>query len=309
VCTRSIVGLMVALACAGVAAEGPATLEVVVPEGTVSVGDRVPVRVVARGGDGLLWGELRVVVPTGGPWELVDGPQTVAGARPPAWQVELAPMELGEVPLPDFQVTVRPPDGEPQDVTPASTPSLQVASVLPTDQEAEPAPLKDPVGVEGLPWEWLVPALMVLVPLVAVAAWWLRRRRSKISTDPAFRLPPLEQLKALLEELEPRIGREPAEGLCDRLASGFRRYLERRTGEPALEMTSFELRGLARGRGWPEAVQRSIHRVMEVADGVRFGRKRVVEAELKAAVSAAGEAASDLEYHLDALEQRLEAAS
>jgi hypothetical protein len=301
--------LAVALACVGVAAEGPVTLEVVVPEGTVSVGDRVPVRVVARGGDGWLWGELRVVVPTGGPWEVVDGPRTVAGARPPAWQVELAPMELGEVVLPDFQVTVRPPEGEPQDVTPASTPSLQVASVLPTDEQAEPAPLRDPVGVQGLAWEWLVPALMALVPVLALAAWWMRRRRSRIATDATFRLPPLEQLTALLQELEARVGREPAEGFCDRLAGGLRRYLERRTGEPALEMTSFELRVLARRDGWPEAVQRSIHRVMEVADGVRFGRKRVVEAELKAALTAAGDAANGLEHHLDVLEQRLEEAS
>jgi hypothetical protein len=306
---RSCVGLGVALFCAGVAAEEPATLEVVVPEGTVSVGDRVPVRVVARGGDGWLWGDLQVVVPTRGPWEVVDGPQTVVGTRPPAWQVELVPMELGEVALPSFQVTVRPPEGEPQNVTPASIPSVQVASVLPTDEQAEPAPLRDPVGVRGFPWEWLVPALLVLVPLLAVVAWWLRRRRSKIGTDPAVRLPPLEQLRALLEELEARVGREPAEGLCDRLAGGFRRYLESRTGEPALEMTSFELRGLARRNGWPESVQRSIHRVMEVADGVRFGRKRVVDAELKAAVLAAGEAATELEHHLDALEQRLEAAS
>ncbi len=304
-----IVMLAVVVATLGAAAEEPATLEIVVPEGTVTVGDRVPVRVVARGGDDWLWGELQVVVPTAGPWEVVDGPEPVAGARPPAWQLELAPMELGEVALPEFQATVRPPGGDPQDVTPAWIPSVRVASVLPPDEQADPAPLRDPVGVKGFPWEWLVPTLIALFPLFAVLAWWLRRRRSKIGTDSTVRLPPLEQLRALLEELEARVGREPAEGLCDRLAGGFRRYVERRTGEPALEMTSFELRGLARRSGWPDGVQRSIHRVMEVADGVRFGRKRVVEAELKAAVLAAGEAANELENHLDRLEHQLEAAS
>lgn len=308
-CTRLIVILTVALACVTVGAEESATLEVVVPDGTVSVGDRVSVRVVARGGDGWLWGELQVTVPDRGPWEVVDGPSPVAGARPPVWQVVLAPMELGEVALPDFQVTVRPPGGEPRIVTPVSSPSLQVASVLPPDEPAEPAPLRDPVGVRGFPWEWLVPAVIVILPLVALLAWWLRRRKTKTEADPVLKLPPLEQLQVLLEELAARVGREPAEGLCDRLAGGFRRYLERRTGEPALEMTSFELRGLARRSGWPEAVQRSIHGVMVVADGVRFGRKRVSEAELKAAVLAAGEAANGLEHHLDVVDERLEAAS
>ncbi len=308
-CTRVVVVLAIALAGVPVGAEEPATLEVVVPEGTVSVGDRVPVRVVARGGEGWLWGELQVAVTDRGPWEVVDGPRPVAGARPPAWQVVLAPMELGAVALPEFQVTVRPPEGEPLTVAPSATPSLQVASVLPPDEQVEPAPIRDPVGVGGFPWEWLLPAVIMVIPLAAVVAWWLRRRRSRIATDAASRLPPLEQLRALLEELETRVGREPAEGLCDRLAGGFRRYLERRTGEPAQEMTSFELRGLARRSGWPEAVQRSIHRVMVVADGVRFGRKRVAEAELKAAVLAAGEAATGVERHLEALEHRLEAAS
>jgi hypothetical protein len=301
--------LVAALVGVVAAAEQPATLEVVVPDGAVRVGDRVQVRVVARGGDGSLWGELEVVAPTGGAWEVVDGPAAVAGARPPAWQVVLSPMELGEVPLPEFKVTLRPPEGEQRDVTAESTPSVQVASVLPEGEQVEPAPLRDPVGVYGFPWEWLVPALLVLVPLLAAAAWWLRRRRARTVADPGLRLPPLQQLKALLEELEAKVGREPAEGLCDRLAGGLRRYLERRTGEPALEMTSFELRGLARRSGWPDAVQRSIHRVMEVADGVRFGRRRVAEDELRAAVIAAGETADELERFLDALARRLEEAS
>lgn len=303
------VALAALLVCLGVAAEEPPTLEVTAPDGAVSVGDRVSVRVVARGGDEWLWGDLQVVAAAGGPWEVINGPQTVAGTRPPAWRVELAPMELGEVALPEFKVTARPPEGEPQEVTSAATPSVQVASVLPTDDQVEPAPLRDPVGVKGFPWEWLVPALIVLLPLAALAAWWWRRRRSRSVTDSGVRLPPFPQLRALLEELAARVGRDPAEGLCDRLAGGFRRYLERRTGEPALEMTSFELRGLARRSGWPEPVQRSIHRVMEVADGVRFGRRHVVEAELKAAIAAAGDAASELERHLDELAQRLEEAS
>ena len=46
---------ILAAACAAFAGEPPA-LEVVVPEAAVSVGDLVPVRVMARGGKDLMWG-------------------------------------------------------------------------------------------------------------------------------------------------------------------------------------------------------------------------------------------------------------
>ena len=94
-------------------------------------------------------------------------------------------------------------------------------------------------------------------------------------------LPPLAELEALASELEERVGREPADGVCDRLAAGLRHYLERRTGEPAEEMTSFELRLLARDRGWPETTQRLVQRVMGVADGIRFGRRPSTDEELR----------------------------
>lgn len=306
---RSIAAIALCLVALQADGEERPALEVTAPDGAVTVGDLVPVRVSARGGDDWLWGELQVRVEKLGPWEVVDGPRAVAGARPLAWELVLAPMEVGELDLPELTSSVRSPDGEAVTVRAEVIPKVEIGSVLPPEGEVEPAPVKDPIGVRGFPWEWVVPVAAGAAPVLALLLWWLHRRRKSAADDPGFRLPPIDQLHLLLSELETKVGREPAAGICDRLASGFRRYLERRTGEPAQEMTSFELRRLARRSAWPEPVERSIHRVMEVVDGVRFGRRRVAEAELKGAVKAAGEAGQGLESHLVALEQELEAAS
>ncbi len=307
--SRSIAAIVLCLVALQADGEERPVLEVSVPDRAVTVGDRVGVQISARGGDDWLWGELQVRVEKLGPWEVVDGPRTVAGARPPVWELVLAPMEVGEIDLPELTSSVRSPDGEAVTVRAEVIPKVEVGSVLPPEGEVEPAAVKDPIGVRGFPWEWVLPAAVGAAPVLALLLWWFSRRRRRTAADPGLGMPPIDQLQLLLSELETKVGREPAAGICDRLASGFRRYLERRTGEPAQEMTSFELRRLARGSAWPEPVQRSIHRVMDVADGVRFGRRRVAEAELKDAVGAAREAAQGLESHLVASEQELEAAS
>jgi hypothetical protein len=287
------------LAAAGLSAQAPPALELSVPEGTFTVGDTVPVRVAARGGQGLLWGELRVELQNDGPWELVDGPRPVVGSRPPAWELSLAPMAVGEQPLPTISVSARPQGGEPLAVAAESPPTVAVASVLPPDEEVAPAPLRDPLGVRGFPWEWVLPIGIALLPLVALAAW--RRRRGPTDEEAlAARLSPLEQLQALAGELGKLIGTEPAETVCDGLAAGVRRYLERRSGEPAQEMTSHELRMLARSSKWPEPAQRSLGQVMSVVDGVRFGRRPTAAADLRGAIDRAVEVGTALESHFDA---------
>jgi len=81
----------------------PALLEVTVSATSPRIGDRVLVRVAARGGEDLMWGELKVGIEAEGPWALVDGPREMAGARPPVWELVLAPMAVGELSLPDLR--------------------------------------------------------------------------------------------------------------------------------------------------------------------------------------------------------------
>jgi hypothetical protein len=296
---------MLALGAGPVVADGPA-LELEVSPATVRVGDRVRVHASARGGDTWMFGELTVALSPDGPWALAAGPTAVAGARPPAWELQLVPLAVGEQELPEITTTARPEDGEAVEVAAGSRPVVVVSSVLPAGEEPPAAaPLRDPVGVRGFPWEWVLPITGALLPLLAGLAWWWRGRGRAGAADPRSLLPPFAEIEALVRELGDRVGREPADGICDRLAAGLRRYFERRTGEPAAEMTSFELRLMARRLGWPESTQRLVQRVMGVADGVRFGRRPSSDLELRSAVDQALDAARSLESHLaPAAEQR-----
>ncbi len=294
----AVVGLSLTVGLA--AAAGPATLEVVVPDGPVRVGDRVSVRVAARGGEDLLWGELRVAVEPDGAWVMIEAPREVEGARPPVWELVLAPLKVDDLALPLITATVRDTDGAAGEVTSDNPPTVEVGSILPEGDEVEPVPLRDPVGVSGFPWEWVVPLLVPVVAVAAAIAWWLRRRRVAGVRGEVPAVPPLAEIEALLERLTERIGREPADGVCDRLAAGMRRYLERQSGEPAGDMTSFELRLMARRLGWSEGVRRGLQDVMAVADIVRFGRTPADEARLRRAVDLARDAARDLDAQLRA---------
>mgnify|MGYP001817826128 CR=1 FL=1 len=292
----AVLSALVSAAAVGGAA--PAALDVTVSSVSARVGDRVPVRIAARGGEDLMWGELKVAVEAAGPWAVVDGPREVTGARPPVWELVLAPMELGEVELPEVSAGVRGADGEADEVIASELPTINVVSVLPAEEEAQPAPLRGPVGVSGFPWEWVLPLAVPVLFAASALAWWGSRRRVKEGAAGAAVLAPYEELVALLDRLEGRVGREPAESVCDRLAGGLRHYLERATSEPAEEMTSFELRLLARKQEWPDPVQRGIQAVMSVADRVRFGRLPAAEGELRRAIETGRDAARRLEDHL-----------
>jgi len=303
-----LAALGLSLAVGLAAAKDPATLEVVVPEGPVRVGDRVPVRVTARGGDDLLWGELRVAVEPDGAWAMVETPREVEGARPPVWELVLAPLEVDELVLPVITARVRDADGAVGEITADGQPTVAVGSVLPEGDEVEPVPLRDPVGVSGFPWEWVLPLMVPVLALAAAVAWWVRRQRTTIAQGEIPALSPLAEIEALLDRLGERLGREPAEGVCDRLAAGMRRYLERQSEQPAEDMTSFELRLMARRLGWSESVRRGLQDVMAVADSVRFGRIPTDESRLRLAVDLARSVARDLDTQLIARAEAEEAA-
>lgn len=294
---RSVELAVLALAAAAAAGAGAGPrLAATVPGGAVSVGDRVAVSVAAEGGGSGLWGELEVAAD--GAWAVVEPPRAETGGGPPAWRVVLAPLEVGELALPAMTATLRPADGEPVTVGLEEPPAVTVASVLPPEGEVEPAGIRPPIGARGLPWETLVPGLAVALPVAVLAAWALGRRRRGAPPAGESSRTPLEELEALADELGRLVGREPEAVLCDRLAAGLRTFLERSSGEPAREMTSFELRLLARRAAWPEPVRRGIQRVMAVADGVRFGRRAIAAAELEEALGTAVEVGRVLEAHL-----------
>jgi len=283
----------------GVLEAGEASLEIRVPDHAVTVGDRVSIRVQARGGEDALWGDLALSAAQGDPWAVVEGPREIPGAKPPAWEVVLVPLDVGDLELPAIEASLRNTDGVAVNIAADQQMTVTVASVLAPEDEGQPAPLRDPLSVHGFPWEWAGPLFVVLLPLVLLAAWWWRSRsRGTSETGRAPRLAPFEELERLLREVHSAIGLQPAAVVCDRLASGVRHYLERRTGEPAAEMTSNELRVLARRAGWSQEVQQGLQRLTGVADGVRFGRRKVADSELEAAGRSAHEIGKELEIFL-----------
>ncbi|NOZ95625.1 MAG: hypothetical protein GXP47_12945 [Acidobacteria bacterium] len=277
--------LLVVLAVASVAraAAGP-RLTLSVPESAFSVGDHVELRLQAGGPSSLLWGKPEVDVSgaAAASWAVVEPPRPVADADPPSWTAVLAPLRTGTLELPPVRVTVRRPDGGTETIPASGGAPVKVVSVLPPGEKVKPAPLADPVGVTGFPWEWVMPVAVavLLVTLLAWALWrWRRRRRGGGAMEPAR--PPLDELRSLVAELAGAVGSEDVETICDRLARGARSYLERSTGEPAGEMTSFEIQRLARRSGWPAAVQLGFRDVLELADRVRFARRSVAESQVR----------------------------
>ncbi len=294
----------VAVGLAGVlsaAAQEAPELEASVRSGAVTVGDVVQVTIHARGGRDLAWGELQVATTDSGEWALVQSPRPVAASRPPVWDVLLAPMQVGEIVLPEFGVTARAEDGTVVQIQLVSPPSVTVASVLPPGEESAPSPMRQPVGVQGFPWEWIAPALVVLLPFALVGVWMMRRARGGAQgSEPA--MAPLDELEALMSQLAERTGKDPRELVCDRLAAGLRRFLERRCGEPAAEMTTLEMRALARNASWPEPVQRALAAAMNTADSVRFSKREISESGLRAAIDSALATGHGLDAHLSSLE-------
>ena len=73
-------------------------------------------------------------------------------------------LEVADLALPSLSATVREPGGEAFAITATGVPTVKVGSVLPEGEEVAPVPLRDPVGVSGFPWEWVVP---LAVPVLA----------------------------------------------------------------------------------------------------------------------------------------------
>jgi len=294
---RLFLAVLLLLGAGSVHAAEP-SLEVQLPSAALSVGDPLRIRVVASGGEDGLWGDLHVEIPEDGDWALIEGPEVLPPSSPPAWEVQIAPLKVGDLELPEISASWRPTDGEARKIRPEGGKTVTVATVIPPDDPAEPAPLKAPLGVQGFPWEWVLPiaALILLAAAIVLLILRLRRRRRK-EAESFPELPPWEEFRRAMLAAEERIGRDAPDTVCDRMALVLRRYLERRSERPAAEMTSAELRALARELQWPSEAGIGLQKVMQIFDAVRFARRDVSQAELKEAAETARSIARVLEKH------------
>lgn len=298
---RRLCSLLLLTFCGvGVVFAGTPAIEVQAPSSPLSVGDALKIQVRAVGGEDGLWGELKVESSEDGDWAVLEGPTAVSASTPPSWELSIAPLKTGELSLPPLSVRWRKGQDAPREISPANSPKITVASVIPPKDEKGPAPLKAPLGVEGFPWEWVLPfaVLLVLIGGLAYLIWYFWPGRKKPSEEDVPLLPPWEEFRRAMLEAEGRIGRESAGAICDRLSLVLRKYLERRSESPAAEMTSSELRFLAKEQGWPVEVQVELQKVTLLFDAVRFARKPVSEAELREGLDGARVLARRLEEYL-----------
>ena len=284
----------------GAPAEPPASspsktisLTAVADRTSVSVGDRVLVTYTAR-------------IPAGATLTLdsLVTPAPEEGARPPGgavlefenpappkvtksttgdffdWQqaVALFPFAAGTVRVPGPHYTFEEsPSGRKLDVRPPDL-EIQVTSRLPKDKKPEEIAPKADKGVRlpAIPAKvWF--ALGAALALVAGLVWWwiARRRRKTEAGEPAAPpLPPGEELRRELDRLAPLVetlGEDPR-GFYSDLTHAVKRYLERTTGDPILEWTTFETVRRFRETGFELPSDVALPDLLASADRVKFGK-------------------------------------
>ena len=179
--------------------------------------------------------------------------------------------------------------------------SLTVASRLPKDQKPEEiAPKTDkPVRIPAWPAKYWV-ALVAGVALVASLVAWLvsRRRRKAAGAEPdAPAIPPGEELRLALARLA-----AAAEGLGDdardfysELTHAVKRFLERATGEPVLEWTTFETVRRLREKGFDFPREAAFPDLLASADRVKFGKGDATREDARHALARARLVLDDVE--------------
>lgn len=307
--TRSLAGIVLALAVGGVSAAQETSLppaarvEVLLEPTEVTVGDPVratlsvdlpaaaaPPRFPTWGNS---WGDaeiasvsepIRRVLPQGTRWQQ---------------QIDLRLFQPGETTLP--APDIRLPGGAAPLPIATDRLRLHVRSVLPEGVE-DPEPLP-PVAAVPLPvgrrfWATAATAAAVLALLLAVL---IRRGRGVQSERPTPSVPPIERFRSDLEVVLANRG-EPA---WTALSVSVRRYLGARLAFPALESTTTEVRRRLSAANDPAIAgeSRRVSGLLSSADGVRFARREVTEQDLQSAVELARTTIESIETALRTVEE------
>lgn len=182
---------------------------------------------------------------------------------------------LGEAQIPPVPVRYRLADGTEGEASSKAV-SLKVLSLLPKDAEAQKlADVRGPAPVSIGRAFWV--ALGVALALVAaLVAWIVRRRRRRRAplAAAAPELPPDAEALRALDALAAAgfLARGEYRSFYIRLAEVAKRYLERRTGAPVLEMTTSETLAFLRGHPHGGELLPVMRDVAEAADRIKFAK-------------------------------------
>ncbi len=286
---------------------------------SVSIGDRVVVTYTARipAGSSLVLESLVTPAPEegtrppGGAILEFEAPSPARVTKSKAgdfleWSqpVALFPFATGTVRVPGPHYTLEESSssssaGHTFDVRPPAV-ELTVASRLPKDQKPEEiAPKNDkPVRIPAWPAKYWIAAGAGVALAASLVAWLMMRRRKPAPAAPEEpAVPPGEELRLALARLA-----DVAEGLTDD-ARGFysdlthavKRFLERATGEPVLEWTTFETVRRLREKGYEFPREAAFPDLLGAADRVKFGKGVATREDARQALSRARVVLEDVE--------------
>ena len=179
-----------------------------------------------------------------------------------------------------------------------------MASRLPKGEKPEQiAPKADKgIRIPAIPVKvWA--ALAAGVALVAGLVWWWvsrRRRRAATGEPEAPPVPAGEELTRELDRLAllvETLGGDPR-GFYSELTHAVKRYLERTTGDPVLEWTTFETVRRFRERGFELPADVALPDLLASADRVKFGKGVATREEARQAL----DRARRLHAHVEARE-------
>jgi hypothetical protein len=259
------------LAATGFAAETP-TVTATASKAEVTVGESFTVDLQATGPAGTTF-----TFPAEVAEESVDL-RTAAPAGTPApsgqHRYEAAVFAIGQVQVPRIPVRYRLADGTEGEA--ATEPlALKVVSLLPKDKDDQKlADIKGPVEVKVGRAFWI--GLGALALVLGAFAFWLWKRKKVVPTarETVREVAPDEEVLQALAALQAsgRLARGEYRAFYIELASIAKRYLERRTGAPIVEMTSAEM--LAHLRASPHAslLASPMRELAGAADQVKFAR-------------------------------------
>lgn len=192
-------------------------------------------------------------------------------------QYTLVCFDVGTQGIKDFTVPVTPAGGKAEKYL-APPLDIKVASVLPAKGQTQPKPSYGPLQLRAWWAEWVLPGLLALVVLavVAVLVWWLRRRRQGVGAVEAAEeiLPPDEAALRSLERLagEELIARGEFLVFYQRLDETLRAWLQARFDIPALERTSLGISYFLRVRREADPWRGSLLELLRAGDRVKYAK-------------------------------------
>lgn len=241
---------------------------------TVTVGERVELRVVVRADAGV--SGIRVLAAPGAYEIVARRPQpavSTAAGRTFEEIVTIAFFRTGDFTVGPFQVELLPPrPGRGSEATGRLV--IHVRSLL-GENDKDIQPLKEPLAIRGDPRHLLPYAAALLLLLLAVLAWRLwRRAKKKRAPDAAPPLPPELELEMLLRELRrknlPRAGEFRAFFIA--LSALLKRFIQRAYGFNAEECTTAETMARLRGLEPEAGIVAGLDAAFTQADLVKFAR-------------------------------------